>query len=637
MNHNPTRRAGRSPWRHRDDLGQQALLLVIAVALIMFSFSLVLVTQSTGELPIVNKTLIDHAAYRALQAGVNDYLYAINQNPNGVTCTSASAPSCAYFTTQGFKFNQFTVVPNVPYGQTGISYAPSEWTSVGYPVINQANGTVQVAVVGAAGFDNATTSIEYQTANVTFKANNSFLLSVSWNQYNAIDPTLTSVGSGCVPTGYLWGPSGTSNCGTGDSGTLTPSFPYYGPVFSDDEVLVCSTPIIDHLTTAAPQLSYASGGGCFNTVTYLTPAKNLIINPYPQNPPTNINALTSPSKTQGCYYIGPTTITFNSSGGYYVNSPDTPWQASNGTTNTTYDGDSVTNNKSQCFPSTNGATSGNVSGPANGVIYIDALPTTGSTGAVCTTANYKNLPANPLLSAYDNNGYKYDGEGSTPNCEGDAIVNGQVSGGYTLAAQNDIMIDNNLTYADCGDAGGLGLTTSEQNAMNNFSPLRQWPTTATCASLPTTGTIDTLGLIANNFVSINNPLTGNPNNAKVVKTCGANGAQAAPDCANPNPIIMASILALGHALSVPNFQDSPGYLGSVDFYGSLGEKYIDVEEQGSNGYGVDFTWDTRLSILSPPQFFTPSTPSWVTNSFSVTVGKCSEVWPVNTSQCPTIP
>ena len=199
------------------------------------------------------------------------------------------------------------------------------------------------------------------------------------------------------------------------------------------------------------------------------------------------------------------------------------------------------------------------------------------------------------------------------------------------------MIDNNLTYADCGDDGGLGLTTSEQNAMNNFSPLRQWPTTANCTALPTTGTIDTLGLIANNFVSINNPMTGNPNNAKVVKTCGASGAQPAPDCANPNPIIMASILALGHALSVPNFQDAPGYLGSVDFYGSLGEKYIDVEESGNNGYGVDFTWDTRLSILSPPQFFTPSTPSWVTNSFSVTVGKCSEVWPVNTSACPTIP
>jgi len=627
MNHNPTKRTDRARWRRRDDKGQQALLLVMAVALIMFSFSLVLVTQSTGELPIVNKTLIDHAAYRALQAGVNDYLYAINQNPNGVTCTSYAAPSCAYFTTQGFKFNQFTQVPNTPTGQTGISYAPEEWTSVGYPVINQSTGTVQVAVVGAAGFDNASTSIEYQTANVSFKANNSFLLSVSWNQYNAIDPSLyPAVGTGCTPTGYLWGPTGTTNCGTNDEGILTPSFPYYGPVFSDDEVVVCNTPTVDHLTTAAPSLSYAAGG-CNSTVTYLTPSKNLIINPYPQSPPTNINALTNPSKLQGCYYVGPTTITFNSSGGYYVSSPDTPPQASNGTTNTTYDGDSLANNKSTCFPSS-GGTSGTVSGPANGVIYVDSL-----TGSACTGS----LPANPLLSAYNGSPFKYDGEGLTPNCEGDAIVSGQVSGGYTLAAQNDIMIDNNLTYQDCGDDGGLGLSTAEQNAMNNFSPLREWPASADCASLPTTGTIDTLGLIANNFVSINNPLTGTANNAHAAKTCGTSGAPASPACAVPNPIVMASILALGHALSVPNFQDSPSYLGTVDFYGSLGEKYIDVEEYGSVGYGVDFTWDTRLSILSPPEFFTPSTPSWITNSFSVTVGKCSEVWPINTSACPTIP
>ena len=112
MNPLHNRHAGRQRWRHRDDKGQQALLLVMAVALIMFTFAFVLVNESTAELPIVNKTLIDHAAYRALQAGVNDYLYAINQNPNGVTCTSSTSPSCAYFVTQGFQFDQFSAVPN---------------------------------------------------------------------------------------------------------------------------------------------------------------------------------------------------------------------------------------------------------------------------------------------------------------------------------------------------------------------------------------------------------------------------------------------------------------------------------------------------------------------------------------------
>ena len=66
MNPLHNRHAGRQRWRHRDDKGQQALLLVMAVALIMFTFAFVLVNESTAELPIVNKTLIDHAAYRAL-------------------------------------------------------------------------------------------------------------------------------------------------------------------------------------------------------------------------------------------------------------------------------------------------------------------------------------------------------------------------------------------------------------------------------------------------------------------------------------------------------------------------------------------------------------------------------------------
>jgi hypothetical protein len=98
---------------------------------------------------------------------------------------------------------------------------------------------------------------------------------------------------------------------------------------------------------------------------------------------------------------------------------------------------------------------------------------------------------------------------------------------------------------------------------------------------------------------------------------------------------MASILALQHTFSIPNFCSSPGYMGAIDVYGSLGEKYIDVEECGNTGYGVSYTWDPRLSILSPPEFFTPATPSWVTNSFSVTVGECSTVWPINTSTCPS--
>ncbi|MHB1519298.1 MAG: hypothetical protein ACYCVN_12465 [Acidimicrobiales bacterium] len=629
-----TCRHPRSPLRRRaDDSGQQALLIVVSISIVMFLFSLVLVTQATQEAPIVNRSLINHAAYRALQAGVNQYLYAINQDPNGVTCTKPGAPACAYFAAQGFTFGQFNPVPNTPRGPTGISYTPSEWTAVGYPVLQQNTGTIQVAVVGAAGFANVASSIQYQTADITFKANNNFLLNVSWSQYNDEDPAIS--GSSCTPTGYLWGGGG-NNCGYGDAGYINGYFPLYGPVFSDDEILVCNNPTatIDHITTAAPQLTYSAGGGCSNKVNYLHPSENLSINPYPQTPPTNINALDQPAKSQGCFYQGPTTITFNSGGGYTVSSPDTPWQANNGTTQTTYDGLSLSNNKSSCLPST--GTSGSVTGPANGVIYVHNL-----NSAACSSGKLPNgsaIASNPLTTAYDAHGFSYDGEGPQPNCEGDAIVHGQVNGAYTLATQNDINLDGNLTYANCPQ-----LTASEQSSMNSATPLGPWPAAAQCSSISSSATNDILGLIATNFVSVNNPLQQsgpwwNPTITPVA-TCGTSGASAPPDCSNPNPIIMASILALNHTFSVPNYAQSPGYLGTIDFWGSLGEKYIDIEESGyGNGYGMSYNWDPRLSVLSPPDFFTPSTPSWITQSFSVTVGQCSLVWPIPASPtCPALP
>ncbi len=626
----------RSHWIRRGDEGQQAILMVIAVTIIMFGLSLVLVSQTTQELPTIDHTLVDHAAYRALQAGVNDYLYAINQNPNSVTCTGSTAPSCSFFNSQGFTFGQFNSVANVPQNQTGVSYTPSEWFAVGYPVINQSAGTIEVAVVGAAGFANALTSIEYQTANITFRPTNNFLLNVAWSQYNALDPVIQPTVFAslyppgrapptCTPTAELW--QGAGSCGATYAGIVTPAFPYYGPVFSDDDVYVCNTPTFDHITTAAPSLTYAfPGGGCTANANYLNSSENLSINPNPQNPPTNINSLKSPATAQGCYYVGPTIIQFLAAGGYYVNSPDTPWQASNGTTNTTYDGASIANNKSQCLPSTNNSTAGNVSGPANGVIYVDSLTS--------TACKNNNPPSNPLKAAYDSNGFSYDGEATSSQCNGDAITGGTVNGAYTLAAANDVMIDRNINYDHC-----YQLTAADQSAMNGASPFAPWPSSPAskqCATISTTTVNDTLGLIANNFISINNPLVKGAHGTTLAAPCVA-GDLTTTDCSNPNPVIMASMLALGHTFSVPNFCSSPGTLGNIDMWGSLAEKYIDVEQCGSNGYGFDYNWDKRLSILSPPEFFTPSTPAWVTQAFSVTVGQCSTVWPINVATCPTAP
>src|SRR6202044_1645037 len=43
----------------------------------------------------------------------------------------------------------------------------------------------------------------------------------------------------------------------------------------------------------------------------------------------------------------------------------------------------------------------------------------------------------------------YYGESSTPDAEGDAFVNGALSGQLTIGTANNVIITGSLTYADC--------------------------------------------------------------------------------------------------------------------------------------------------------------------------------------------
>ena len=43
----------------------------------------------------------------------------------------------------------------------------------------------------------------------------------------------------------------------------------------------------------------------------------------------------------------------------------------------------------------------------------------------------------------------YYGETSSPDAEGDAFVNGSLSGQLTIGTANDVIVDGNITYADC--------------------------------------------------------------------------------------------------------------------------------------------------------------------------------------------
>jgi hypothetical protein len=223
----------------------------------------------------------------------------------------------------------------------------------------------------------------------------------------------------------------------------------------------------------------------------------------------------------GCLYTGPTTITLKSTGLMDVVSAKTR------------------STNSGCTPGTNKSL------PVNGVIYVQTVPTSSS---------------NPNYSSC-----------SGSACNGDASVKGTLKGQLTIAAQNDIIITDDLQY--------------------NTYP----------------GGTDVLGLIANNNVAIYHPTDNNDNNASGSIT---------------NPRVDAAILALDHSFYVQNWKDG-NPLGTLTVNGAITQEFRGAvgtfnssSGNPSSGYTKDYNYDTRLKYLSPPYFLSPTASAWTRLSYS---------------------
>ena len=67
----------------------------------------------------------------------------------------------------------------------------------------------------------------------------------------------------------------------------------------------------------------------------------------------------------------------------------------------------------------------------------------------------------------------YYGQTNTPDKEGDAFVSGNLSGHLTIGANNDVVIDGPITYADC--TSWAGTAHESACAYNNASPAPTTP------------------------------------------------------------------------------------------------------------------------------------------------------------------
>ncbi len=656
----------------------------------------VLVETTIANAPLLQQAAVQKYAYRALQSGVDAFANAINADPYLAACntTSNSAPQCS-----GFAYGEWSVVPDT---NTGSGVVPEYYLVDNPQQVTTSSGSVagvEVQVVGAAGFPGHVT---YQSTIADFVPANGFLDSVWWSNYESFNPATQSTNSayGC---GYYW--SGTTDLGGSKTpyslgsnsygqtvgGTpcvvvnFGPSDQVYGPLYSNDSLFVQGAANFGTTSSVQtqdpnclfvdPSSSSLSGPpGCSNVtstdgVTYDTTGSSYghVAEPLP----TANSELATLAQDGGCYYTGPTTITFGTTGTapdltgtMTVSSPDTASVVDSSSSSPTYKqsvskyGLHTYDGKDYGCP-----VSGTSPLPPNGVLYVDSggAGTAGSnpfdgqeqTSQQCVSYSWS-WSTGPTCSQWQTvtqlTGVQtlptckgcYYGQTSSPDTEGDAFVSGPFAGQLTIGAANNIIVDGNITYQDCTFATSpiaSGASTCKYNASNQ--------------------TNDTLGLIAQDYLEVDNPVTGTPSSGgQLLPACGTSGALAPPLCNPSNTASMpaadgatapssypygltidATLLALQDSFVVNNYELSGGSssygLGTLNVYGSIQQNArgpIGTFGYGETGYTKYYLWDPRLELYGPPHYLNPGTGSWALASSSVeTASSCPPMTPVDTT------
>lgn len=206
----------------------------------------------------------------------------------------------------------------------------------------------------------------------------------------------------------------------------------------------------------------------------------------------------------------------------------------------------------------NGTTTTDVNFPGSGVIYVSA-----KVGCV----------------EYDvQRNYHF------PAACGSVEVQGTYDRPLTIAAENDIIITEDLEALDSAADAVLGLIA------NSYVRVRHYVNNDQNANIP--------------FDSCTNRYSGQPRVNK----------------------IEAAVLALQHSFVVDNYACGSS-LGTLTVNGALTQNYRGTVGRGSgssaNGYSKDYNYDYRLRYLTPPYFLTPSLSGWRISRYREQVPACA--------------
>jgi len=524
--------------RWRDESGVTVLLALFVLTLTTLILGAVY-QAVTADTQGTRNNLDQTRALAAAQAGISQYTYQLNQNPNYWQQCKSSGQVAVPNSTDGGSTEYYSYKP-IPATTAPLNDQKCDTANpAGTMIEGTANGATSAAPgtfrIESTGYSCAVSSggtclNPISRSIVAQFKQPSFLNYVYYTDYETIDPAAlyNPNNTPTEPTDCaVHYPNRGQDCGgaidfvAGDN--------INGPLHSEDTLAVCSS------NGQGPVFGRAGGNdaveaagvynNCSGSLVYTVNNSSGAINtqaPSITPPPTN-SQLLSVATTNGYVYTGRTTIVLN---GNTMSVTTATAQSNTGTT---------------------------VAWPANGVIYVK----TASSGCPIT---YTPFTANA----------DYTGDN---NC-GNVYVSGNYTKALTIASDNDIIINGNITTTTSGALG-----------------------TAPVGS-------QMLGLVANDFVRVYHPVTNRQSSSQ----CGNNAANSS-DSLN-NPYIYAAILAVNHSFIVDNY-DCGAQLGTLTVYGAIAQLFRGpVGTVGNSGYLKNYTYDDRLAYSEPPNFLSPTSTAW---------------------------
>ena len=524
-----------SPQTHRrtriaDERGFTMLLtlvvMVVAGLLMTAAF-----TAAEGDIHLSGHDQLEKKAYYAAQAGISDYSFHLNGDVNYWTrCTAV--PSPAVVNNLGDTPLRTRPVP----GATDESYAiqlipansdtePSpQKCDLANPVLSniEANNPAGTFRIQSTGYATGDGKTAKRTIVATY-AHTSFLNFVYYTKFETSDPSTYSDGKHDYTECAKPRAKRPEFCNTIDFITEDN---IQGPMHTEDTVAICGEPIFGRRLSDAIEFKGGTfGNGCPDEPRYkgnvIAKANIQTIEPPPSN--TSLLAVTE----EAYHYAGKTEIFLHG------NTMD------------------VTNSE--------GKTTYNVAFPPKGVIYVS--------NRTCSTVYTPYAP-------------DYEGDGEC----GNVYVHGSYTSPLTIAAENDVVINGNITTPAVGE-------------------------------VPTTNA--TLGLIANNFVRVYHPVPSRTEHES--GKCGSNNNG---EGSISNIQIYAAILAVNHSFLVDNY-DCGAPLNSLTVHGAIAQIFRGIVGQHSggtvtHGYAKNYIYDDRLQVESPPHFLNPVDAAWGVKRETVT-------------------